>query len=218
MAPRRQGQLQPVNKIFVGRQAEQRIFERAVFAIPPDRSRILVFYGAGGQGKTVLCRELVRKTSGELDPSYADFRCAELDLHGRTKDDPDRLLVWIRNGFANAGVTFPCFDLAFAIFWEATHGDEPLPKFSKPWLGRTTSMAKAGTDVAADWIQDDAKELIGDAAASIPGVGFLLKRTAHWAIKKGTRFYLERTKDALKELYRDGELKNRRSFRSCCRG
>jgi hypothetical protein len=197
MPPPRRGQLPAANKTFVDREAPQRIFENAAVAIPIDRSIVLVFYGVGGQGKTALCRELLRKTNAKIDHTHRFLRCAELDLHDRAKEDSDRLLVWIRNGFADAGVAFPCFDLAFAITWEATRGEEPLPKFTRPWLGRATM---AGSD--------HAKELIGDIVGSvIPGTGFILKRIAHWAIDKGKRLYLERTEDALKELYTDGELK-----------
>jgi tetratricopeptide (TPR) repeat protein len=212
MPPPRQGQLPAAHKTFVDREGPQKIFEDAAFAIPADRSIILVFYGVGGQGKTALCRELMRKTNAEIEPSYAFLRRAELDLHGRTKEDPDRLLVWIRNGFADAGVVFPCFDLAFAITWEATRGEEPVPKFTRPWLARVTKLGEAGLDKAssltADWLgSDDAKELIGDFVSHVPGVGFILKRISHWAIEKGKRVYLERTKDAVKELYSEDEIK-----------
>jgi hypothetical protein len=213
MPPPRQGQRQVANRIFVNRERAQKAFEEAAFAIPDDRSTILVFYGVGGQGKTALCRELIRKTNREVEPSYGFLRRAELDLHGRTTDDSDRLLVWIRNGFADAGVVFPCFDLAFAIAWEETRADELLPKFTKPWLVRATKFGKFGVDEAAsaakDWLRsDDAKVLIGDFADSIPGVGFILKRIGGWSIEKSKRFYLELTKDALRELYNsEGKIK-----------
>jgi tetratricopeptide (TPR) repeat protein len=205
MPPPRQGQLPAANKIFVDRGVPQRVFENAAFSIPLDRSILLVFYGVGGQGKTVLCHELIRKTNEHVDPSYRFLRRAQLDLHDHRKEDADRLLVRIRNGFADAGVAFPCFDLAFAIAWEATRSEEPLPKFTKPWLGRTTAAAEGGIE---DWIgSDHTKELIGDLASSIPGVGFILKRVGHWAIEKGKRVYLEQTQDALRELYIHGEIK-----------
>jgi hypothetical protein len=63
MAPFRQDQLPPANRIFVDRDAPQKVFEDAAFAIPPDRSTVLVFYGAGGEGKTAHCRALWRKSS-----------------------------------------------------------------------------------------------------------------------------------------------------------
>src|SRR5262245_42398512 len=111
MPPLREHAFPAANKKFVDRVPPQRAFEDAAFAIPTDRSVVLVFYGVGGQGKTALCRELRRKTDPVVDPSYKFLRRVELDLHGRQKDDPDLLLVWIRNGFADAGVEMPAFDL-----------------------------------------------------------------------------------------------------------
>ncbi|WP_457155599.1 hypothetical protein, partial [Mesorhizobium sp. P5_C1] len=92
----RRGQIPAANRIFVDREAPRRVFEEAAFAIPADRSIIHVFYGVGGQGKTALCRELMRRTDAAVEPSFAFLRRAELDLHGRSKEDPDRLLVWVR--------------------------------------------------------------------------------------------------------------------------
>ncbi|HME19946.1 MAG TPA: hypothetical protein VKI44_01030 [Acetobacteraceae bacterium] len=139
-------QLPPANKILVDREHAQRAFEDAVFAIPTDRSSILVFYGAGGQGTTALCRALMAKASAKVGPSHGLLRRAELDLRDRRTDDTDRLLVWLRNSFADAGVVFPCFDLAFAIAWEVTRGEEPVPKFTKPWLARATKLSEVGVD------------------------------------------------------------------------
>ncbi|HXZ02834.1 MAG TPA: tetratricopeptide repeat protein [Stellaceae bacterium] len=212
MPQRREGELPAANKIFVGRQAEQKIFEDAAFAVPADRSALLVFHGAGGEGKTALCRKLMHETGAQGDPSYGFLRRAELDLHGRTKGDPDRLLVWIRNGFAEAGVAFPCFDLAFAIAWEATRGDEALPVFTRAWLRRTTmlgeSMVEDAVSAAKGLLKEaGTEELIGDLIGGFPGIGFILKRIGHWTIEKGKRLYLERTQEALQALYREGEIK-----------
>jgi hypothetical protein len=194
MAPLRENQLPAAHKIFVDREAQQKVLEDATFAIPADRSRVLVFYGVGGQGKTALCREQWRKTDAVVDPTYAFVRRAELDLHGRQKDDPDLLLVWIRNGFADAGISLPAFDLALALTWEATRGEQPFPVLSRPWLKRATAIAKGGVEDAADktkdWLQSDTvTELLGDAVAEIPGVGFLLKRVGNWVIDKTKRAY-----------------------------
>ena len=212
MAPLRENQLPAANKIFVDREAPQKVIEDAIFAISADHSRVLVFYGVGGQGKTALCREQWRKIDAAVDPSYTFLRRAELDLHGRQKDDSDLLLVWIRNGFAEAGVSLPAFDLALALTWEATRGEQPFPRLSRPWLKRTMAIAKGGVEEAADkvtdWLQSDtATELLGDAVGEIPGVGFLLRRVGNWVIDKTKRAYLEQTRDSLKALYRDGDLK-----------
>ena len=209
MPPLRAHAFPAANKIFVDRETPQKTFEDAAFAIPAGGSIVRVFYGVGGQGKTALCRELWRKTA--VDPSYAFLRRAELDLHGRQKDDPDLLLVWIRNGFAEAGVNLPAFDLALAITWEATRGEQPFPKLTRPWLRRTMAAADITLGEAPlelkFWLHGEmASKIVGEAAREIPGLG-LLPRFGGWVIDKGKRAYLEWRRDELKELYRDGELK-----------
>ncbi len=201
MPPPRLRSLPAANKIFVNREGPLRLFENAAFAIPADSARLLTFYGIGGQGKTALCRELMQKTGS--DPSYGFLRRAELDLHGRPKTDPDLLLVWIRNGFADAGVALPCFDLALAIVWEATRGEQPFPKLSRAWLGKAKDFAGEGAAGASKFAQ----ESLGEAVAHIPGIGFLVKKISGWVIDKAHRAYLHQTREALQELYRDGELK-----------
>lgn len=200
--PRRRNS-QAANRVFVDRETPQRVFEDAAFAIPADRSIVRVFYGVGGQGKTALCRELMRKTDGSREPAYAFLRRGELDLHGRPKDDPDRLLVWIRNAFADEGIGFPCFDLAFALAWDATRGEEPMPAFTKPWLKRATTLSQYGLEGAADAAKQVATELVG----GVPGIGFALKKLGAWSIEKGKRAWLERTHEPLKALYNGEQLK-----------
>jgi hypothetical protein len=205
MPPPRLRTLPAANRIFVNREGPLRVFENAAFDIPADSARLLTFYGIGGQGKTALCRELMQKTGS--DPSYRFLRRAELDLHGRPKTDPDLLLVWIRNGFADAGVALPCFDLALAIVWEATRGEQPFPKLSRAWLGKAKDFAGEGAASAAKAAEEHLPEHLGDAVAQIPGVGFLFKSIGGWVIDKAYRAYLHRSRDALQELYRNGELK-----------
>src|ERR1700686_5381151 len=142
MAPPREAILPSANRVFVDRDGPQRVCEKAAFSIPADRAIIRVFHGVGGQGKTALCRELMRKTDVSVEPSYAFLRRALLDLHGRPKTDPDLLLVWIRNAFADAGLFLPCFDLALALVWQGTRSEEAFPVLIKPWLGRLTRAAR----------------------------------------------------------------------------
>jgi Tfp pilus assembly protein PilF len=201
MPPPRLSSLPAANKIFVNREGPLRVFEDAAFDIPAGSAKLLTFYGIGGQGKTALCRQLMQIT--QSDPSYGFLRRAELDLHGKPKTDPDLLLVWIRNGFADAGVALPCFDLALAIVWETTRGEQPFPKLSRAWLGKAKDFAGEG----AAGLSKAAQESLGEAVAQIPGVGFLVKKISGWVIDKTHRAYLHQSREALKELYRDGELK-----------
>jgi hypothetical protein len=213
MPPPRETALPAANRIFVDREQPQRIFEDAAFSIPADHAVIRVFYGVGGQGKTALCRELKRKADAAVDPSYSSLRCALVDLHGRVKNDPELLLVWVRNGFADAGVVLPCFDLALALMWEGARGEQAFPKLTKPWLARSTKVAENAIDEGASEIKellgsDTATELMGEAVSEIPGVGFLLKHIGKWAIDKTKRLYLARTREHLQQLYfQEGEKK-----------
>jgi tetratricopeptide (TPR) repeat protein len=156
----------------------------------------------GGQGKTALARELHRLLTDKVEPSYRHLRHAMLDLHAKPKTDPDRLMVWIRNGFSEAGVSFPAFDLAFAIMWERTRGDEPLPMFENPWLSR---MSEGATEAIQDMVQVT-RELIDETVQTIPILGFLLRRGARWSIDRAKSTWLEHTRPQLEELYRDGLL------------
>jgi tetratricopeptide (TPR) repeat protein len=212
MAPPREASLPVANRVFVDREEPQRIFEKAAFSIPADRALIRVFYGVGGQGKTALCRELMRKTDVSIEPSYAFLRRALLDLHGRPKTDPDLLLVWIRNAFAEAGLFMPCFDLALAEMWQGTRGEEAFPVLTKPWLARSTKAATGALGEGATEIQrllgsETATQLFGEAIGEIPGLKFLIKGLGGWIIDKSKRAYLEHTREPLQRLYKDGELR-----------
>jgi hypothetical protein len=212
MAPLRESSLPSANRVFVDRDAPQRIFEKAAFSIPADRAIIRVFHGAGGQGKTALCRELMRKTDVSVEPSYGFLRRALLDLHGRPKTDPDLMLVWIRNAFADAGVFLPCFDLSLALVWQGTRGEEVFPVLTRPWLARSTKAAKGAVGEGATQLQhwlgsETATELLGDAVGQIPGVGFIFKSLGGWIIDKSKRLYLESTREPLQRLYENQQLR-----------
>lgn len=197
----RKGSIPTVNKVFVNRERPIKLFEDAAFAIPVDKAKLLVFYGIGGQGKSELCRALWRRISE--DPSYHFLRAAELDLHGRQKSDPDLLLIWIRNGFAKSGVVFPCFDLAFAITWNATRREQLMPSIESSWLARCKEeIGETATDLI-----EALRSSIAEAATDVPVLGAVMRSVGGWVIRKGHEHYLRQTRDVLKELYRDGELK-----------
>ncbi|KSV65363.1 hypothetical protein N182_35805 [Sinorhizobium sp. GL2] len=208
MAPPRLSLLPPVTRIFVDRERPKQLFEDAAFSIPPHGAIIRVFFGPGGEGKTRLCQELYEKSDAAIEPSYGFLKRAHINLDGKPKTDPDMLLVWIRNEFARIGIALPSFDLALALMWEGARAEQPFPNLVKPWLGRSSGAIDGATDEAASWLgSDSAKDLIGEAIAEIPGMGFVLKRLGRWSFEKGKRLYLERTREHLKEMYRDGELR-----------
>lgn len=188
--------------IFVDREEPKSTFEKAAFSIPAQGCLVRTWYGVGGQGKTALARELFRISDASFEPSYSHLRRAMLDLHGRPINDPDRLLVWIRNAFSKAGISFPAFDLAFAIMWQKTRGEEPLPNFDNPWLHRTGHAFSATMPDAIAITRGFIEQLSG----TIPGLGFLINQGTKWVFDKGKRAWLDRTRPQLEAFYRNGSL------------
>jgi len=187
--------------IFVDRLSHQREFDEAALTIPASGCALRVWHGVGGQGKSALARKLFHQAT--TDPGHAHIRAAMLNLHGRVKTDADRLMVWLRNELASAGVETAAFDLAFAIMWEKTRGDEPLPKFEKPWLMRS------GEGLAEQAIPEAitlTRELIEQTAETIPGLGFLVKKGLSWSVEKSKKAWLTRSREHLQALYSDGQL------------
>lgn len=203
MPPPRKNLLPDANRIFVNREKPIAAFETAARNIAADSSAVLVFYGIGGQGKSSLARELRRRCDQKAQAPYSDLRYAELDLHGRPNSDPELLMVWLRNAFANAGIAAPCFDLTLGFLWAAQRPEQPLPELRSSWFTRESDVI-GGT--AMDLL-GVVKDLAGDEIARIPMFGGLIRRASRWAIRKGYESYLHAAHGPLQELYREDELK-----------
>ena len=110
--------------LFTNREQPQQLFEEARAGLAPDQYRILVFYGVGGQGKTLLCEKLRlnlqheqphRAVWGLLDLYPVDFREA---AHG---------LLQLRKSLGESGrIKFTAFDYAIATYWEKAYPTEDI--------------------------------------------------------------------------------------------
>ncbi|MCE8470560.1 hypothetical protein LZ189_16210, partial [Rhodovulum sulfidophilum] len=189
-------------EIFVDRNDPKRVFENAARSIPAQGCLIHTWYGPGGQGKSALARELFRMSAAEAEPSYAHLRRALVPLQGKPKTDPIFLLIWIRNAFAKAGVSFRAFDLSLAFMWEKTRSGDPFPTLENPWLHRA---GNAMSDALPDGV-GLVREALEDTAGTIPLLGFLAKRGTRWAFDKGKKTWLEKSRPQLQAFYRNGAL------------
>lgn len=89
----------------------------------PDRRNVLVFYGAGGSGKTELSRRLQEWVSSRRipldwpDPPTLDFDIATIrvDLHGSDSMDVGDVLLKLRSAAAGPARPFPAFDAGFSV-------------------------------------------------------------------------------------------------------
>ena len=177
--------------IFVNRDGPIKTIEDAVAGLGDTDSKVLVFHGLGGQGKTALCRYIAQHLSATVKAkNRAKVHVAEVDLHRRDKSDPDRLLVWIRNSFVRAGVRCPAFDLAFEIMWRKYRPEEPFPKLEKGGL------AKTGRQVM---------EEMATMATALVGPG--AKYGLNLFIDSSNSKWLHNKHDYLAKLYSEGQLK-----------
>lgn len=213
MAETRFEDLPEVNKVFVDREDQQKLFRDLASSIPANGVSLLAFHGIGGQGKTWLAKRLASNCDGAKDPEFRHHRPAVVDLAKQTSlTDPDMLLVLIRNAFAAKGIDFPCFDLALALAWEAGRPEMLLPHLVSPWLQRTKELAPDAIGEAADsakeWLSGEGvTELLGEMVTQLLFVGPLIRRGGAWAFKRGKEKYLHQTRDHLKLLYKDGQLR-----------
>ena len=213
MAETRFEDIPEVNKVFVDREDQQKLFRELALTIPRQGVSLLVFHGIGGQGKTELAKRLAGNCDGAKDPEFRHHKPAVVDLAKQTSlTDPDMLLVLIRNAFAAKGVDFPCFDLTLALAWEAGRPEMLMPHLVSPWLQRTRELAPDAVGEAADsakeWLSGDgASELLGEMVTQVPFVGPLIRRGGAWAFRRGKEKYLHQTREHLKLIYRDGQLR-----------
>ena len=190
--------------IFVNREKPVQLINKAIRETPIDGIRLLVFHGVGGQGKTALCRHVFRQLSEDQDSRYLQIKAAEIDLRGRDKSDPVKLLIWIRNGFAKAQVSCPAFDLALAVMWEATRSEEPFPKLTNAWLAKSSDlMAEAAPDVITSL-----RETVEKSVETVPLLGPLVTRGSLWVIDKSKKAWIHNKRTYLTHLYAsNGEIK-----------
>jgi tetratricopeptide (TPR) repeat protein len=124
-------QSQKQRRPFAGRQDLLNTFSTAL-ARPLDGSaRVIAFHGVGGIGKTRLLEEMWRQLledSSTRAYGWLDFR----DPENRR---PTTALARLRGAFRRAfDVSFPSFDIAFAIHWALAYPHIPITKSEFPFL------------------------------------------------------------------------------------
>ena len=198
MSPRRKSPLSEAIPIFVNREGSIELFEIELLKIPADTASLLVFHGQGGQGKTHLCRELVRRSDWRVNAKFDFIKRAHLDLHDRLKTDSDRALIWIRNAFAAEDLSFPTFDLAFLYYWEQVRREESSPRLVNAMLHNAQDVVgETGTDIG-QFLGD----LWQDTIDTVPGVKTVYKWISKKAVKAGQEKWLKISRpDTLKAMF-----------------
>ncbi|WP_058553954.1 tetratricopeptide repeat protein [Thiohalocapsa sp. ML1] len=166
------------NRVFTDRDAPKAQFDQARAELPPDQHRLLVFYGVGGQGKTALRRELMRRLAAEQPRRH---RFGAVDFYVKDFRDPPRGLLELRRRLGASGkIRTPVFDVAIARYWERAYPGEDVTRALDDLFsdgdGILSELAQSGRDAL-------------DLAEDVPfGVGQTLKlinRAHRWLKDRG---------------------------------
>lgn len=168
-----------LQRLFVDREEPIAEFQRVLDELTQDSSDLLVFHGVGGQGKTSLCHELIRRARLLERPGLA---IAHVDLHTRKDINPALALLWVRNALAaGSKKSFPAFDVGYAMYWRSCYPEMPLPDFgASGWLAHTEDLA---ADVFSEGAQEALETLAKGLLESVP-FGALLRLGVGQGIEK----------------------------------
>ena len=200
MPPTRTNPADNATTIFVDREEPRSTFNVAVHSIPSNSCSLRTWYGIGGQGKTALARKLFRISEPGVTSGYPTLRRAMLDLHGRDLTDPDQLILRIRNEFSKAGIAFPAFDLAFAIMWQKTRGEQALPPIDGNMLNRAGETFSEFSGDTATLIL----EIFGETVQTIPVLGHFIKKAAQWVFDKSKQELIKGRRKYLRDFFFSG--------------
>lgn len=203
------------NTLFVDREEPQALFRNELDDLVHSgpSPRLLTFYGVGGQGKSALCRQLMR-LAREPENAKRGLRCSLIDLQLDVPKGEWHAYISIRNAVAAAsGASFPCFDLAFADYWSLAAPHEPEARLganrlqgfgsdaSETVADSVAGIAKDSVTAALDGWTKTVADIASEVAGGLPFIGPLLKRTSRWAISAGYQTLLKHNAAALGLLY-----------------
>jgi len=161
-------------RTFKGRKEEKTIFKKSIFSdFGDDDYNVVTFYGAGGQGKTALCNELVNLIKIEdLATTSRFYSWAKVDFGNSNNRNIDEALLQIRLKLKRSGdIKFPAFDLAFSRYRARCH----------PGIDIRTQYPELFT--GENEVIQDIVDIAGDFLSEIPGVSFIYKYSSKMNIR-----------------------------------
>jgi tetratricopeptide (TPR) repeat protein len=162
---------EPASRKFTDRDEPKALFRHALESLHPDRCRVLVWYGVGGQGKTALRNEFERLVSSHEVLGHP-VALSVLDFDRPLLRNPIEAMLHLRFELAAAGLKFPTFDIAFAQLFALEYpGEDIRQRHPGLFRGRENELLS------------DLLELAEGAKEAIFGVKLLYKygtRLAGW--------------------------------------
>ena len=150
MPPRSRYARPAANRIFTNREAPIASFNAARGNLPPERHRLLTFYGIGGQGKTALCRRLRQILADEAPPQHL---WGHLDLDEAQFREPARGLLQLRRSLRASGrIKTTVFDVALLTYWGRAYPTENLNRAFHDILSDHEGLLGNIADSAPTWL------------------------------------------------------------------
>lgn len=176
--------------VFTDREKSFALFRNARDEIEPDRPKLLVFFGIGGQGKSALCDALIRHLEKE-EPRRAAFGL--LRINDDNYERPHEALLDLRLSIGeNSGISFHAFDIAFALFWKQAYPEQDLRNYR---IGRISRLMDNNLPDFVKMMND----FMADHAPSST-LSFIF-RASRWLDEKRQHKQAERTFPLLRELH-----------------
>jgi len=134
--------------LFTDREQPQALFAQARAGLAADKHHILMFYGVGGQGKSLLCEKLRANLQAE-QPRKAAW--GWLNLEQADCREPAHGLLQLRKSFGG-GVKFPAFDYAIATYWEQAYPAEDIKAALQGVVGQHEDTLSTVAENAPSWL------------------------------------------------------------------
>lgn len=140
---RRHGVALSAHRLFTNRHSETAVFLSMAAEVgarrrdDPDlnldlragRRNLLVFYGAGGVGKTRLSSECERLFREADRPEATRTATVRIDFSEPSARDAELYLFALRAGLAPIAESFPAFDTCLALYWARRHPGTSMDEF-----------------------------------------------------------------------------------------
>lgn len=167
---------------FVDREEFIQAFKNALENIREKESRVLIYYGVAGIGKTSLRKELP-KVIREYNESHKTSRILWATVNFETEEfrQSQKFLEIIRDQFQDKySIRFHLFDIAHALYWSKVNPQVPLYRKNYSEDSIVTHLLDIGNNLSSAYIGFSPAKLISD-------IGKLVKRFpekySEWALK-----------------------------------
>jgi tetratricopeptide (TPR) repeat protein len=174
-------------QIFTNRVSEVAAFDAAIEALESSlaaaevspvadrrapRKNVIVYYGVGGIGKSMLSHQLANRYVAETNDKRRGPRAAiRFDFAESASFDLESYILRLRAGVAHLAKSWPAFDLALSVYWARAHPGEPLEQF----INRDSRLRRAAREIG---MSEQIYATVADITGVLPAAANVAYRLA----------------------------------------